>query len=75
MDSRTVTFTHERSNAIPIKSLCNNKYHSYDISYDLKSNFFDPSKSSPPNEFLLKLNQRIQIYESLEKKTFNFTKT
>jgi hypothetical protein len=76
MDSRNVTFTHERSNVIPIQSLCNkNKYHSFDISYDLKSNFFDPSKSSPPNEFLIKLNQRIQNYESLEKKPFNLTKT
>ena len=33
------------------------------IQYDLKENTFDPSKSSPPNEFMLKLSMRMQIYE------------
>ena len=32
--------------------------------YSLKQNFFDPSKSSPPNDFLLKLNQRLTVYNS-----------
>lgn len=27
--------------------------------YDLKLNFFDPAKSSPPNEFLIKLHNRL----------------
>lgn len=27
--------------------------------YHLNHNFFDPSKSSPPNEFMIKLNERI----------------
>ena len=30
--------------------------------YGLKEFFFDPSKSSPPNEFLLKLHKRVQNY-------------
>jgi hypothetical protein len=29
--------------------------------YDLKKNFFDPNKSSPPNEFMLKLYKRFLI--------------
>jgi len=33
-----------------------------DNSLSLKQNFFDPSKSSPPNEFILKLQKRINIY-------------
>jgi hypothetical protein len=30
--------------------------------YSLKQNFFDPSKSSPPNEFMIKLHMRINKY-------------
>jgi hypothetical protein len=29
--------------------------------YSLKQNFFDPSKRSPPNEFMLKLKLRISL--------------
>jgi hypothetical protein len=32
--------------------------------YSLKQNFFDPSKSSPPNDFILKLHQRMSIYNT-----------
>ena len=32
--------------------------------YSLKENFFDPSKSSPPNEFMKKLQLRMNIYNS-----------
>ena len=32
--------------------------------YSLKQNFFDPSKSSPPNEFIIKLKKRILVYNS-----------
>ena len=31
---------------------------------ELKPNFFDPSKSSPPNEFMEKLNKRMDIYDT-----------
>ena len=32
--------------------------------YSLKQTFFDPSKSSPPNEFMIKLRMRMNIYNS-----------
>ena len=32
--------------------------------YSLKQNFFDPTKSSPPNQFMIKLHNRIIKYES-----------
>jgi len=35
--------------------------------YSLKQNFFDPTKSSPPNDFLLKLNTRLSVYNSFIK--------
>jgi hypothetical protein len=36
--------------------------------YSLKQNLFDPTKSSPPNDFMLKLYNRIIQYEtSLQK--------
>ncbi len=31
--------------------------------YDIKENFFDPSKSSPPNEFMMKLFKRMSYFE------------
>lgn len=37
--------------------------------YSLKQNFFDPTKSSPPNEFMLKLQMRLNKY----KKTCDYT--
>ena len=32
--------------------------------YSLKQNFFDPTKSSPPNHFMIKLYNRMIHYES-----------
>jgi hypothetical protein len=42
--------------------------------YSLKENFFDPSKSSPPNEFMKKLQQRMNIYNTYSPSTFSFIK-
>ena len=53
---------HERSNIIPISPSSPTK--NSEKEYSLKENFFDPSKSSPPNEFLKKLQQRMNIYNS-----------
>ena len=30
--------------------------------YSLKQNFFDPTKSSPPNDFMIKLHMRMNKY-------------
>jgi hypothetical protein len=59
-------YINERSKIIPIKE---NLYtQKKDLSpkgeYSLKQNFFDPSKSSPPNEFMLKLQMRMSNYNS-----------
>ena len=54
----------QRSSIIPIKK--NLTTQSKELSpkgeYSLKQNFFDPSKSSPPNEFMLKLYMRMSDY-------------
>jgi len=34
--------------------------------YDLHNQIFDPTKSSPPNIFMLKLNKRIENYYKLD---------
>lgn len=72
-----VRIIHERNNMIPIpKNLSTyNKFSSNsNIAYDLKQNCFDPSKSSPPNEFMSKLHQRMRLYESLGTNDFNLDK-
>ena len=58
---------HERSIVVPIlkkiSTLMKEKENNNDkIEYSLKQNFFDPSKSSPPNEFMIKLHMRISNY-------------
>jgi len=54
----------ERSESIPIKQNLSTsiKINSPKGEYSLKQNFFDPSKSSPPNEFMIKLHMRINKY-------------
>jgi len=57
---------HERSNIIPIKHNLSTSMLNLSPKgeYSLKQNFFDPSKSSPPNDFMIKLHKRMQIYSS-----------
>lgn len=58
--------------SIPIQ--CHKSYLRKDLekinqptySLELNKNIFDPSKSSPPNEFMEKLNKRMDIYNRLE---------
>jgi hypothetical protein len=54
----------ERSPIIPIKKKLSTemKINSPKGEYSLKQNFFDPSKSSPPNEFMIKLHMRMNKY-------------
>jgi hypothetical protein len=54
----------ERSLPIPIKQNLSTsmKINSPKGEYSLKQNFFDPSKSSPPNEFMIKLHMRMNRY-------------
>ena len=55
---------HERANIIPIKQNLSTsmKAPTPKSEYSLKQNFFDPSKSSPPNEFMIKLHMRMNMY-------------
>ena len=55
---------HERSKPILIeKNLTTQmKINSPKGEYSLKQNFFDPTKSSPPNEFMIKLHIRMNKY-------------
>ena len=55
---------HERSIPILIKQnlTTSMKMNSPTGEYSLKQNFFDPSKSSPPNDFMIKLQTRMNKY-------------
>ena len=57
----------ERSNIIPIKQTLSTsmKELNYKSEYSLKQNFFDPSKSSPPNDFMIKLHMRMNMYNNV----------
>lgn len=52
---------HERPDIIMIPQISPTSRSGYN-EYSLKENFFDPSKSSPPNEFMLKLQLRMSSY-------------
>jgi hypothetical protein len=57
-------YINEKTKIIPItKNLSTPmKETKFKREYSLKENFFDPSKSSPPNEFMIKLHMRMNIY-------------
>ena len=52
-----------KSNTIPIPKNIENIKNTKN-QYSLKQNFFDPTKSSPPNIFMLKLYSRMVKYEN-----------
>lgn len=54
----------ERSIPIPInkKTSTTMKTNLTKREYSLKQNSFDPTKSSPPNDFMIKLHMRIHKY-------------
>lgn len=64
MQSQRQYVIHERSSIIPIKKNLSTsmEVNSPKGEYSLKQNFFDPSKSSPPNDFMIKLHMRMNRY-------------
>ena len=62
---------YERSEIIPIKQAPISP-QTPKGEYSLKQHFFDPSKSSPPNEFMLKLHNRVSKFYDFENKEDNF---
>ena len=65
MDSYTPTFIHERTKPFPITQQKN--MYSRDDKCELNQNVFDPMKSSPPNEFMRKLAERMVVYENIRR--------
>ena len=61
---------HERTNIIPIRknSSTNQKEANVFSEYGINQNLFDPTKSSPPNEFMIKLYMRMAIYNTPSEK-------
>jgi hypothetical protein len=57
---------HERSIIIPINQTLSTTDNclSPKSEYSLKQNCFDPSKSSPPNDFMIKLHMRMNMYNN-----------
>lgn len=68
--SNNFYFIHERSKNIPIKQNLTTSMKMDSPSkgeYSLKQNFFDPSKSSPPNDFMIKLHTRMNRFHNVKK--------
>jgi hypothetical protein len=65
MMSHKVSIIHERDYLAPISQVSpsrrENEYNEFN-EYSLNQNEFDPSKCSPPNDFMLKLQLRMSIY-------------
>ena len=57
---------HERPSIVEIKenSFTSMKEDSPKAEYSLKQSFFDPSKSSPPNDFMIKLQMRLSKFNN-----------
>jgi hypothetical protein len=58
---------HEKPSIVTIKenSFTCMKVESPKGEYSLKQSFFDPSKSSPPNDFMIKLQMRLTKFNTL----------
>ena len=69
MNSCKPRINYERTRIIPIPQTSpTNKKVEFSVNeYSLTQNIFDPSKSSPPNEFMLKLHLRMSLYDSFIK--------
>ena len=75
---KNIQIIHERS-PININNINNDNKNNYKQTvtetrkfspkgeYSLKQNFFDPTKNSPPNEFMLKLYMREQMYNFIQR--------
>ena len=74
MNSSKLCVINETSKVIPISQTSpTNKKEDFSYNeYSLKQHFFDPSKSSPPNDFMLKLQLRMSHYNSFSNAD-NFT--
>jgi len=57
----------EKSISIPIKKNLTSTINNYSpkAEYSLKNMFFDPTKNSPPNDFIVKLQNRMSIYSNI----------
>jgi len=53
---------YEKTPIIQIKQNSTDSLETPKGEYSLKQSFFDPSKSSPPNEFMLKLHMRMSRF-------------
>jgi len=61
-DNIIIKQPHKFQNTSPIKIINKNNTNEY----SLNQIFFDPSESSPPNDFLNKLSNRMQKYQKNE---------
>jgi hypothetical protein len=62
---RSIKIVPEKNNIIA-HPITNNLFKNESpTNYSLNTSFFDPSNSSPPNDFMLKLNKRLECYMSL----------
>lgn len=52
-----------KNELIPIKNANTYKKNVNNNEYNLKNQIFDPSKSSPPNDFISKLKKRLICYD------------
>lgn len=62
----TLYYTNVKSSIIPVKKnlTTQTNNNSPKGEYSRKQNCFDPSKSSPPNDFMIKLHMRMTNYDS-----------
>lgn len=60
--------TIEKTKPIKINKIIENDVQNikYFNDFELKTNCFDPSKFSPPNEFIMKLNMRMEYYNNFK---------
>ena len=65
MLSKKLSVIHERDELAPISQISPTSMKNIkEFRYSLKQNVFDPTKSSPPNDLMMKLKLRMAIYDN-----------
>jgi hypothetical protein len=66
-------FNKNTSYPIPIKIHVDKEKNTFyeKNQYSVKQNLFDPTKNSPPNDFMIKLYNRMINYDSIHKNTIS----
>jgi hypothetical protein len=62
-------YSRQQTKSTPVQIPQKNQQYKTESEYSLKQNLFDPTKGSPPNQFMNKLKSRMILHDSLHQRS------